>query len=259
MNEETLPTKPRLEGRVAIVTGAGGGIGRATSLALSREGARLVLVDRDERAVSALTQELSSESLAIAADVTQPADVEDYVRAASERFGRIDILFNNAGIEGQVASTANASAASWDAVMNVNVTGVWLNLKYTIQAMLAQGSRGSIINTSSGLGRRGSPQMGAYSASKHAVIGMTRAAALEYAHRGIRVNAICPGTIDTPMMTMLEELSGDKDRRARIEESIPIGRYGAPEEIAQAVLFLASDNSLGITGATLAVDGGKSA
>jgi NAD(P)-dependent dehydrogenase (short-subunit alcohol dehydrogenase family) len=250
---------PLLGGLTGIVTGAAGGIGQATSKALAREGARLVLVDRDGDAARGLAEHLPTEAVAVRADVTRPDDVEAYVRTATERLGGLDLVFNNAGIEGEVASVGDASAAAWDAVMAVNVTGVWLNLKFAIRAMLAGGRRGSIVNTSSGLGMRGAPQMGAYSASKHAVIGLTKAAALECAPAGIRVNAICPGTVDTPMMASLEKKEGTPGYRQRTEQSIPIGRYGTPEEVAEVVVFLLSDRSAWMTGAALAVDGGRSA
>ena len=246
---------PALAGRAAVVTGAAGGIGQAASRLLAREGARLVLVDRDAERLGPLADEIGA-AQAIGADVTSPMEVEAYIASTVRELGGLDILFNNAGIEGEVVDTTGASAADFDAVTAVNVIGVFLNLKYGLRAMRARGTGGSIVNTSSGLGLHGYPGMGAYVASKHAVIGLTRTAALECAADGIRVNAICPGVIDTRMMRSLEDQSGVQDARAVIEESIPMGRYGGPEEVAQLVLFLVSDGSHWITGAAIPVDGG---
>jgi NAD(P)-dependent dehydrogenase (short-subunit alcohol dehydrogenase family) len=172
------------------------------------------------------------------------------------------VVFNNAGIEGQVAPIVEADEAAFDAVMAVNVKGLWLNLKHALTAMAALGNGGSIVNTSSGLGTTGIPGLGAYVASKHAVIGLTRTAALETARDGIRVNAICPGPIETRMMRSLEEQGMPADpARARevYADLVPLGRYGRPEEIAQLVVFLASERASFINGAALAIDGGSTA
>jgi NAD(P)-dependent dehydrogenase (short-subunit alcohol dehydrogenase family) len=252
------------EGNVAIVTGAAGGIGSATAHALAAEGMRLVLVDRDEAALSAVAAGLpaSASARVCAADVTNAAAVEAYVRHAVDDFGRLDVLFNNAGIEGEVAPIVEASEESFDRVLTINVKGVWLNMKFALRAMRAAGNGGSIVNTSSGLGHTGIPELGAYVASKHAVIGLTRTAALEVARDGIRVNAICPGPIETRMMRSLEEQGRPDDPEAAhvlYQQLVPIGRYGTAQEVANLVTFLVSERASFINGAALAIDGGSTA
>ena len=196
------------------------------------------------------------------ADVTRAADVEGYTLATVGRFGRLDVLFNNAGIEGQVRPIVEADEALFDQVLAVNVRGVWLNLKHSLRAMTKAGNRGSIVNTSSALGTRGLHNHGAYVASKHAVIGLTRVAALEAAPNGIRVNAICPGPTDTQMIRRMEEQTAPDDPasvHAFLEGRIPLGRYADPDEIAAAVVFLASEEASFVTGSVLVADGGRTA
>lgn len=260
----------RLAGKVAIITGAAGGIGQATARRFSAEGACLALVDLQPEAVEALREELvaagrsSRDVVALTADVSSDEDVDAYLEQVVELLGSPDILFNNAAIEGQIARTHDYDSEVFERVLRINVVGVWLNLVRVVRLMLDAGSGGSIINTSSGAGLRGLPFMSAYVASKHAVLGLTRTAAVELASAGIRVNAICPGPVDTGMMASLERqhegigISREEAHRALIA-NIPMGRYGRPEEIAEVVAFLASDAASFLTGAAVPIDGGRTA
>src|SRR5690242_3639420 len=215
--------------KVVLITGAAGGIGRATSLAFARAGATLVLVDRDAAAGEALCGELRKTNAAatfVAADVTRSAEVQAYVKAALDAHGRIDCFFNNAGIEGKVAETADYDEAVFDAVIGVNVKGVFLGLRHVLPVMLKQGA-GAIVNTASVAGIVGTPGMPAYVASKHAVIGLTKTAAGEVARKGIRVNAVCPGPVDTRMIHALEEQLAPGNPASveeRYKTAIPSGR-----------------------------------
>jgi len=256
-----------LDGKVALVTGAAGGIGSVTARALIDSGAKLALVDRDERQLEQLADELlaggvSKTDIRIRiADVTSSDNIVAAVTDAVETFGGLDIVFNNAGIEGAVARLEDYDEETFERVLRVNVIGVWLTMKFAIPALRNSGG-GSIINTSSGLGLVGLPGLGAYVASKHAVVGLTRTAALELAAENIRVNAICPGPIGTRMMDSIEDLSGfDEPGTARelYEASVPMGRYGTPEEVAQLVCFLGSEASSFITGTAFPIDGGVTA
>jgi NAD(P)-dependent dehydrogenase (short-subunit alcohol dehydrogenase family) len=250
-------------GKVALVTGGGNGIGRASSLGFAARGAKVVIVDRDVgggEATAGIVRQKGGEAIFVEADVTKSDSVQAYVDRAVQAYGRIDCFHNNAGIEGAVAPTADYDDAMFDAVMAVNVRGVFLGLKYVLKQMLAQKS-GAIVNTASTAALLGSPGMPAYVASKHAVLGLTKTASGEVARHGVRVNAVCPGPIDTRMIHDLEAQLNPGDPQAvsrRYQASIPIGRYGTPEEVANTVLFLCSDLAGNITGAHFVVDGGRS-
>ncbi|HEY4249719.1 MAG TPA: glucose 1-dehydrogenase [Roseomonas sp.] len=250
--------------KVALITGAAGGIGRAAALAFARAGARVVAVDRDAAGgeeTAKQVRDAGGEARFTAADVTRAAEVHGYVQATLDAYGRIDCFFNNAGIEGRVMPTGEYDEDVFDAVIAVNLKGVFLGLRHVLPVMLRQGG-GAIVNTASTAGIAGSPGLSAYVASKHGVIGLTRTAASEYGHAGIRVNAICPGPTDTRMIHSLEEQSSpgrSNSVRERYQSAIPIGRYATPEEIASLVLFLSSDLAGSITGGQYLVDGGRSA
>ncbi len=252
----------RLDNKVAVITGGAAGIGLATARLFAAEGARLLLVDVQEAALAAAVAELGSErASAVPADVSQPEQVEAYVRAAQERYGRIDVFFNNAGIEGAVSPIVDYPLEEFDRVMAVNVRGVWLGLKYVIPVM-AQGGGGSIIITSSLGGLRGMPKISPYIAAKHAVVGIMRSAALECAPLGIRVNTINPSPIATRMIAALEAgyaPDAPEKAQARFAAGVPLRRYGQPAEVAQLALFLASEESSYCTGSTFPIDGGMSA
>jgi NAD(P)-dependent dehydrogenase (short-subunit alcohol dehydrogenase family) len=252
-----------MNGKVVLITGATGEIGRATAFAFASRGARLVLVGRNQQRLADLKSELraggvSDNTIAtFAANVADSAAVNDYFAKAAARFGDLDTVFNNAGIEGVVAPTVDYPDDVFDKVMNVNVRGVWLNLKAGIAAIRRSGRRGSIINNGSGVAVVAGPGTSAYSASKHAVIGLTRSAAVEVAKEGIRINAICPGPIESRMMSNIEAQSGlGSGAHAAFVANVPMGRYGTPREIAETVVFLASDAAMFMTGAVVMVDGG---
>ena len=258
----------RLEGKVAVITGATGGIGGAAARLFADEGARVALVDLDETALQEAVRSIGEDRASYtAADVTQPDQTQAYVNAAVERWGGIDVLLANAGIEGAMYSIPDYPIEVFDRVMAVNVRGVWLGIKYVVPVMRERGG-GSIVVTSSTAGIGGTPDMSAYNTSKHAVIGLMRTAALEGAPFGIRVNTVNPSPIETRMMRSIEEM-----RVAALDDSsvtvdqvkqvtatrIPLERYGNPEEVAQMMLFLASDQSSFCTGGVYMVDGGRSA
>lgn len=250
-----------LEGKTAVVTGAGGGIGRATSIGLARAGASLVLVGRTAAALEESAQaasEAGADVRTVVADVSRSEDVRGYVDAALTAFGTIDVLVNNAGIEGSVSPLAECSEEEFDRIIAVNLRGTFLGMRYVLPHMLERGS-GSVINMASVAGERGLPGTPAYNTSKHGMIGLTRSAAAEVAGAGVRVNAICAGMIDT---RMLRALAGQfmPDQLDEALEAIagasPSRRLGTPEEVAAVVCFLASDASSFVNGAAWAVDGG---
>ena len=247
------------EGKVALVTGGGSGIGRATALAFAREGARVVIgnrnVQRGEETVSMIRAAGGTASFR-RTDVLVAADIEALVKHAVSEDGGLDLASNNAGIEGDVRPLAEQTEANYDAVMDVNVKGVWLSMKYEIPRMLDRGS-GAIVNCASVAGLIGFPNIGIYSASKHAVIGLTKAAALEYSAQGIRVNAVNPAVIDTEMVDRLAD--GMNVKKDDLTTFHPIGRLGRVEEVAEAVLWLCSDRASFVTGHSLIVDGGFTA
>lgn len=245
----------RLMGKVAIVTGAASGIGRATAELFVAEGARVTAVDLDERAGSELAARHGDQMRYVRADVASGEDVQRFVNATANVFGGVDVLFNNAGIA-VFKPVDETSEEEWDRVIAVNLRACFLGIKYVTPRMRDRGG-GSIINTASVHGFATAPAVGAYGASKHGVIGLTKNAALDLAKYRIRVNAVCPGAIDTPLMRSNLRAVGDEDEQFRnISAAEPIGRVGRPEEIAQAALWLASDDSSFATGAPFLVDGG---
>lgn len=254
----------RFEGKTVIVTGAAGGIGRAAAVRFASEGAAIVAVDLEagplEETVAAV-EAVGGQAHVVTADVTKSDQVKAYVAAAQETFGGVDVLFNNAGIEGVVTSLEDYPEDTFAAVMGVNVTGVWLGMKHVADAMRHRGG-GAIVNTASIAGLGGTPGLIAYGASKHAVIGMTKTAALELAAAEIRVNAVCPSPIETRMMRSIEAGASPEDPEAfkkTATESMPLGRYGEPEEVAALVAFLASEEAAYITGGIYPIDGGRRA
>ncbi|MCC8942336.1 SDR family oxidoreductase [Bradyrhizobium sp. Arg68] len=258
-----MPDRIRLDGRVAVVTGAAGVIGTATLHLLAERGARIVAVDRKGADLAAAVKDLpaSAEALTITADVTQEDEVKDYVRAAVDRFGSIDAFYNNAGIEGDIKPIPDYPLESFRRVLDVNVVGVFLGMKYVLPVMLKQ-NKGSIINTASIAGLMGSPLIAVYSASKHAVIGLTKSAAWECTGTGVRVNCVCPGMIDSRMLsTILQGRSGGNAPPPveKIVDRIPARRLGLATEVASIVAFLASDEASYVTGSAYTVDGGRTA
>jgi NAD(P)-dependent dehydrogenase (short-subunit alcohol dehydrogenase family) len=245
-----------MEGKVAIVTGGSAGIGRATAVAFAAEGASVTVADVDDdrgKEVVVAIEESGGHAFFVHADVSVADDVRAMVEATVERFGRLDFAFNNAGIEGQPAPTAECTRENWDRTLGINLTGVFLCMQAEIPAMLASGG-GAIVNCASIAGLVGFPGMVAYVATKHGVVGATRATALELAPQGIRVNAVCPGAIETEMVMRAAQAQPEL-----IDQTVaahPLGRMGRPEEIASSVLWLCSESASFVTGQALAVDGG---
>ncbi len=253
----------KMEGKIALVTGGGNGIGQAACLEFAREGAKVMVVDIDaaaEKTVYAI-RAVGGEAQFFQADVSQSKQVQAYVEHTLNSYGRIDSFFNNAGIEGKVSPLAEYNEDNWDRVMSINLKGTFLGLRYVLPVMIAQ-KKGTVVNTSSVAGTVGAPNMAAYSASKHAIIGLTKTAAGEVGRQGVRVNAVCPGPINTRMMRSLEGMINPAEPTAVAKGNIarnPMGRYGEPEEIARVVVFLASDESDYVNGAAWLIDGGRTA
>lgn len=260
MASDTELPKPQseywnFENKVAFVSGAAGGIGRATALAFAREGADVVVADIDEEGnqeTAAKIEDLGSDALAVTCDLRESEDVQAAIEAAIEAFGRLDYACNNAGVEQRSVKTADLDVEEFDRIVDTDLRGVFLSMKYEIPHVLDAG--GSIVNISSGAGVKGFPEA-AYVAAKHGVVGLTKSAALEYAETDLRINAVCPGIVDTSMM---DRVTDDRDggRQAAIDQE-PIGRMGRPEEIANAVLWLCSDAASFVLGHPMVVDGGQ--
>jgi len=245
-----------LDQKVSLITGAGSGIGRATSMIFAREGAKLVLADVVEaggQETLRMVTELGAKAIFVRTDVSKAHDVGATVAKAVETFGRLDCAFNNAGISGAGRLLHEYSEEEWNQVIAINLTGVWLCMKEEITQMLKQG-QGAIVNTSSIMGLTGAVRVPAYTAAKHGVAGLTKAAALEYGRHGIRVNAVCPAPIYTPML--MGALEKRPDVEARYARSEPLKRIGQPEEVGEAVAWLCSDRASYVTGLPMPVDGG---
>ncbi len=246
--------------RIALITGGARGIGAAIGTAFAHDGYDIAIADlptSDTSTIAHTIAQLGRQCLVCTGDVSRASDWHQWLATIDQHYGRLDVVVNNAGISGPIAAIVDYPDEAFDQVMAINTKGVFLGIKYGAKAMLAYGNGGSIVNISSNAGLGGSPQIIAYSTSKHAVIGLTKSAAKGFATQGIRVNAVCPAPTDTEMVHQLERLAGVDIARQRLTAGTPMGRYGQPHEIAAAVLFLASPAASFITGAILPVDGGS--
>jgi NAD(P)-dependent dehydrogenase (short-subunit alcohol dehydrogenase family) len=253
----------KLDEQVALITGGNSGIGRATALLFAAEGAAVAIVGRDAQRSKATVDEIvaaGGRALAVRCDVRAPAECEAAVAETIDAFGRLDLLFNNAGVIFREKSVSDTSTDEWDETFAVNVRGTFLMSKYTIPHLAANAGGGAIVNNASYFGLVGGRGTAAYSASKGAVVLLTKAMALDLTEQGIRVNCVCPGSVDTPMLQReMTEMGGEAAVRVRFEAKHPLGRIATPEEVARAVLFLASDDASFVTGVALPVDGGITA
>jgi NAD(P)-dependent dehydrogenase (short-subunit alcohol dehydrogenase family) len=246
------------ENKVALITGAASGLGLATAKAFAESGASVAMADWNEKAVHSAAEELAAQgykTLAIRCDVAEDAQVEAMVKETVATFGQLDAAYNNAGVQNVLAETADSSRDDYDRVMGINLRGVWICMKFELQQMRKQGS-GAIVNCSSLGGLIGGARRGIYHAAKHGVIGFTKSAALEYAMRGIRVNDVCPGMIQTPMSDQMIAEGQGEELNAMLKTYVPMGRLGRPEEIADAVLWLCSSAASYVTGQSISIDGG---
>ena len=252
----TKELEGRLDGKVALVTGGTSGIGRDTAILFAKAGAKVAIAGRREaegQETVELVRAAGGDGVFVRADVSKASEVEALIKNTVERFGRLDVAFNNAGIEGVWVPIVRQSEADWDRTIEINLKGVWLCLKYEIRQMLRQGDGGAIVNMSSITGLIGTAGAATYSASKHGVIGLTKSAALETARTGIRINAVCPAVIETPMG---DRLFGSPAAHKYVLGCHPIGRFGKPMEIAEAVVWMCSDRASFMTGQSLVLDGG---
>lgn len=248
--------KGRLENKVALITGGGSGLGKAAAIAFAKEGAKIVVghvsEGTGEKTVS-IIKENGGEAVSIRADVSKSSEVQAMVQKAVETYGRLDCAYNNAGVAAPPKLTPETTEEDWDRVISINLKGVWLSMKYEIPEMLKQ-KTGAIVNASSMLGLIGLAKRAPYAASKHGIIGLTKVAALEYAEAGIRVNALCPAVVRTPIVESI--IASDPQAEAKLMSMIPMGRLGTLDEMAEAVVWLCSDASSYVTGHSLSVDGG---